>query len=112
MSEAGKVINSIDPILELIRGNNLKSAIENILVWVDPQIADLLLQLEKAEQILVFRALPRQRAADVFSYLEPQDQDSLLAALTDADTRSLLANLNPDDRTLFYKSFQPPSLVD
>ena len=99
MSEAGKVINSIDRILELIRGNNLKSAIENILVWVDPQIADLLLQLEKAEQILVFRALPRQRAADVFSYLEPQDQDSLLAALTDTDTRSLLANLNPDDRT-------------
>ena len=99
MSEVGKVINSIDPILELIRGNNLKSAIDNILVWVDPQIADLLLQLEKAEQILVFRALPRQRAADVFSYLEPQDQDSLLANLTDADTRSLLANLNPDDRT-------------
>ena len=99
MSEAGKVINSIEPILELIRGNNLKSAIENILVWVDPQIADLLLRLEKAEQILVFRALPRQRAADVFSYLEPQDQDSLLAALTDSDTRSLLANLNPDDRT-------------
>jgi magnesium transporter len=99
MSNTGKVINSIDPILELIRGNNLKSAIENILIWVDPQIADLLIQLEKAEQILVFRALPRQRAADVFSYLEPQDQDSLLAALTDADTRSLLANLNPDDRT-------------
>ncbi|MFL2825534.1 MAG: magnesium transporter [Opitutales bacterium] len=99
MSDTGKVINSIDPILELIRGNNLKSAIENILIWVDPQIADLLIQLEKAEQILVFRALPRQRAADVFSYLEPQDQDSLLAALTDADTRSLLANLNPDDRT-------------
>ena len=99
MSDTGKVINSIDPILELIRGNNLKAAIENILIWVDPQIADLLIQLEKAEQILVFRALPRQRAADVFSYLEPQDQDSLLAALTDADTRSLLANLNPDDRT-------------
>lgn len=99
MSDTGKVINSIDPILELIRGNNLKSAIENILIWMDPQIADLLLQLNKSEQILVFRALPRQRAADVFSYLEPQDQDSLLAALTDADTRSLLANLNPDDRT-------------
>lgn len=99
MSDTSKVINSIDPILELIRGNNLKSAVENILVWVDPQIADLLIQLDKAEQILVFRALPRQRAADVFSYLEPQDQDSLLTALTDADTRSLLANLNPDDRT-------------
>ena len=99
MSDTNKTINSIDSILELIRGNNLKSAMENILIWVDPQISDLLIQLNKAEQILVFRALPRGRAADVFSYLEPQDQDSLLAALTDADTRSLLANLNPDDRT-------------
>ena len=35
MSEVGKVLNSIDPIIELIRGNNLKSAIEKILVWVD-----------------------------------------------------------------------------
>ena len=43
--------------------------------------------------------MPRQRAADVFAYLEPEAQDSLLNALTDTDTRTLLADLSPDDRT-------------
>ena len=98
MSDAITSTTSAETILELIQAKELKSAVEKLLAWVDPEIADLLIRLEKAEQILVYRALPRQRAADV-SYLEPQDQDSLLTALTDADTRSLLANLNPDDRT-------------
>lgn len=99
MSDAITSTTSAETILELIQAKELKSAVEKLLVWVDPEIADLLIRLDKSEQILVYRALPRQRAADVFSYLEPQDQDSLLTALTDADTRALLANLNPDDRT-------------
>lgn len=99
MTDAIASTNSVETILELIQAKELKSAVEKLLAWVDPEIADILIRLEKAEQILVYRALPRQRAADVFSYLEPQDQDSLLTALTDADTRALLANLSPDDRT-------------
>ena len=35
----------------------------------------------------------------MFAYLEPEDQDDVLDALTYADTRLLLANLSPDDRT-------------
>lgn len=99
MSDQTQVPVSVDSILKLIQANDLKSAVQHLLAWVDPEIADLLIKLEKAQRILVYRALPRQRAADVFSYLEPSDQDTLLAALTDADTQSLLANLNPDDRT-------------
>tara|TARA_A100001015_G_scaffold273962_1_gene329902 strand:- start:1751 stop:3103 length:1353 start_codon:yes stop_codon:yes gene_type:complete len=99
MSDQAQLPVSVEEILALIQENDLKLAVEYLLAWVDPEIADLLITLEKPQQILVYRALPRQRAADVFSYLEPQDQDSLLTALTDADTQSLLANLNPDDRT-------------
>ena len=99
MSDRAQLPVSVEEILTLIQKNDLKLAVEYLLAWVDPEIADLLITLEKPQQILVYRALPRQRAADVFSYLEPQDQDSLLTALTNADTQSLLANLNPDDRT-------------
>jgi len=35
----------------------------------------------------------------MFAYLEPAHQDKILEALTDADTRVLLAELSPDDRT-------------
>lgn len=86
-------------IQELIEQNQLKAVAERFQGWAYPEIADLLTQLDKPHQILAYRALPRQRAADVFAYLEPEDQDSLLEALTDADTRALLADLSPDDRT-------------
>ena len=68
---------SVEVLLESDWANDLKSAVEHLLTWVDPEIADLLVKLEKAQRILVYRALPRQRAADVFSYLEPSDQDTL-----------------------------------
>lgn len=86
-------------IHELIAKNQLKAVAERLKRWANPEIADLLMGLDKPHQILVYRALPRQRAADMFAYLEPEDQDSLLEALTDADTRTLLADLSPDDRT-------------
>ncbi|MEM7790900.1 MAG: magnesium transporter [Verrucomicrobiota bacterium] len=86
-------------ISKLIASNQLKAVSEELKSWADPEIADLLIDLDKPHQILVYRALPRQRAADMFAYLEPEQQDSLLEALTDADTRALLADLSPDDRT-------------
>lgn len=86
-------------IEELIAGNQLKAVAEELQSWAVPEIADLLIGLDKPHQILVYRALPRQRAADMFAYLEPDAQDSLLEALTDTDTRALLADISPDDRT-------------
>lgn len=62
-------------------------------------IADTLLNLEKPDRVLLFRALPRAVAGDVFSELEHEDEETLLHELTDEETRTLLANLDPDDRT-------------
>ncbi len=88
-----------EEIESLIARNQLKAVSERLGSWAHPEIADLLIRLDKPHRILAYRALPRQRAADVFAYLEPEAQDSLLTALTDADTRALLADLSPDDRT-------------
>lgn len=83
----------------LIDTGQLKALSESLAGWANPEVADLILRLDKPHQVLVYRALPRERAADVFAYFNPEDQDHILAALTDADTRLLLANLSPDDRT-------------
>ncbi|HHY17402.1 MAG TPA: magnesium transporter, partial [Firmicutes bacterium] len=64
-----------------------------------PDIADVLIQLDKPSRVLLFRCLPRKTAADVFSELEGEDTDSLLKELTDEETRLLLAYMRPDDRT-------------
>jgi len=83
----------------LIESGQLKALAESLTSWANPEVAELILRLDKPHQVLVYRSLPRERAADVFAYLEPEDQDDVLDALTDADTRQLLANLSPDDRT-------------
>jgi magnesium transporter len=83
----------------LIEAGQLKALSESLASWANPEVADLILRLDRPHQVLVYRSLPRGRAADVFAYLEPEDQDDVLAALTEADTRLLLANLSPDDRT-------------
>ncbi|MEM1224002.1 MAG: magnesium transporter, partial [Verrucomicrobiota bacterium] len=97
MAEENAIAES--EIFKLIANNQLRAVSEELKSWADPEIADLLIDLDKPHQILVYRALPRQRAADMFAYLEPDQQDSLLEALTDTDTRALLADLSPDDRT-------------
>ena len=83
----------------LVEKGQLKALSKSLTSWAIPEVGDLILRLDKPHQVLVFRALPRERAADVFAYFEPEDQDDVLAALTDADTRALLADLSPDDRT-------------
>ncbi len=83
----------------LVEKGHLKALSKSLTSWANPEVADLILRLDKPHQVLVYRALQRERAADVFAYFEPEDQDNVLAALTDADTRALLADLSPDDRT-------------
>lgn len=83
----------------LVEAGQIKAISEALNNWPDAEVADFIMGLDRPHRILVYRALPRPRAADVFAYFEPEEQDRFLVALTDADTRELLANLSPDDRT-------------
>lgn len=86
----------IKELIDSHKWNDLKDAMES---WPAAEIADLLLNIEKKERMLLFRALPREVSADVFAYLEHDQRDTLLHDLTDQETRELLADLPPDDRT-------------
>ncbi len=64
-----------------------------------PHLADLLFSLDTREMVLVFRCLPREVSSEVFALLGKGDRNALIEALTDEETRHLLADLDPDDRT-------------
>jgi magnesium transporter len=64
-----------------------------------PVLRDLLLDLEKHDRVLLFRALPRELAAEVFADFDVEQKDALVTELTDDEMREVLANLEPDDRT-------------
>jgi magnesium transporter len=63
-----------------------------------PEVADFVGRLSGAQRTLVVRFLPRYFAADVFSELSLAVQDEILTDLTNTEIRSLLSDLDPDDR--------------
>lgn len=90
----------IQELIEKHKWYELKDALTS---WPAAEIADLLLDVEKHDKVLIFRVLPRDIAADVFSYLELEQRDTFLLDLTDFETRQLLTDLAPDDRTDLFE---------
>ncbi|WNM62568.1 magnesium transporter [Candidatus Nitrospira neomarina] len=64
-----------------------------------PEVAEALSNTPKAARVLVFNFLSRTDSGELFSYLTPEIQASLLTELTDREAGELLAKLRPDDRT-------------
>lgn len=86
-------------IVELIEARDWRGLRDALADWPAPEIADLLLHIGKQDRMLLFRALPRGRAANAFSHLDFGQQEALLRDLSDEESRDLLAGLHPDDRT-------------
>jgi len=61
------------------------------------EISDLLNQFDKSELIIIFRLLSKDQSADVFSYLEPEQQEIIINSVTDRETEVLFRNLYFDD---------------
>src|SRR5207244_12176086 len=78
------------------RWAELKEGLSGLLA---PELADQIEALDPAQRMLVFRALPRAQANEVFAYLEIPKQDELVRNLTNEDARQIVAGLTPDDRT-------------
>ncbi len=86
----------IRELIENHRWTELKETLSN---WPPPEIAELLLDIDKYSRVLLFRALPRDVSSEVFSFLDHDDREMLLFELTDQETKQLLADIPPDDRT-------------
>ena len=86
-------------IQDLIATRNWQALREVLSSWSAPEIADLLLDLETGDRVLLFKSLDRELSSELFSYMETDDQDALLEVLTNHETRELLSALPPDDRT-------------
>lgn len=65
----------------------------------DADIASLMEELEEEEMLKVFRILPKDLAADVFSYLDLDNQHMIITSLTDREAANIINNLMADDAT-------------
>ena len=92
----------LDQLMELVQTKQfrkLRSKLRAILMEMNEvDIAEFLDELGPEETVLVFRLLPKELAAEVFTELEDSDdQERLINALSDKELREVLDELYLDD---------------
>ena len=77
----------------------------------EADIAFLMEELEDEERLKVYRILPKDLAADVFSYLEFDSQEAIITSLSDREAGSVIDNLMADDAADFLEEM-PANVVE
>ena len=73
-------------------------AIKSIFDTMNPvDIAVLLPEFEDKQLVLLFRLIPKESAAMVFTYLEPEEEQVLLEAFTDNELKIIMDDMFIDD---------------
>lgn len=83
----------------LIDARNFPMIREQTKNWTAGDIADLMEPLSAEKEAIIFRLLPREQAAEVFTYLSDERQAELLKAMAREDVANILNAMDPDDRT-------------
>ena len=88
----------IEQLLELVENKQFRRLKELLSEMNEVDIAEFMDEVPPEKLIVVFRLLPKELAADVFTYLEDsEDQEKLIGALSDQELRAILDELYLDD---------------
>ena len=88
---------TIDELNEMLKNRQLHAIRERLVEMNEVDLAELLSSLDEEQQSIAFRILPKELAADTFSYLESETQQNLITALSDKELNYIIENLFLDD---------------
>ena len=86
-----------EEILELLRKGQYTKLRQAVQELNDADIADYIADMDEEEIVKVFRILPKDMAASVFSYLEIELQQLVITSLSDKDAGTIIDNMMSDD---------------
>lgn len=90
-------------IQSLIAERQLGVLKEILTDWTPADIADLIVELPENEQVIVFRLLHNELAADTFEHLDFDTQELLIKAMGKEEVAAILNEMSPDDRTALFE---------
>ena len=82
---------------ELIKTKQYTTLRQDLSEMNDADVAAFLEEIDIEDAVKVLRILPKSMAADVFSYLEIENQTTFIQRLSDKDAAGIINNLMADD---------------
>ena len=76
----------------------------------EADVAFCIEELDREDMVKIFRIMPKDMAADIFSYLESDSQKYLITRMSEKDAASIVDNLMADDATDLIEEM-PANLV-
>ncbi len=87
----------LDELTELLNTKQYTRLRQYLAELNEADIADFMNELDGESMLKVFRILPKDLAADMFSYLDVDNQQFIITSLSDSDAVSIINNLMADD---------------
>ena len=101
----------LEELRELLAARKYTNIRQFLVELNEADIAFLMEELEDEERLKVYRILPKDLAADVFSYLEFDSQEAIITSLSDREAGSVIDNLMADDAADFLEEM-PANVVE
>ena len=92
-------MEDFEELYELIETKQYTRLRQELAEMNDADIAAFLEHMDNEQMLKIFRILPKSMAADVFSYLEIDNQSSIITSLSEKDAANIIDNLMADDAT-------------
>lgn len=86
-----------DKVVELLENKQYSKLRKKLEEMNNTDISIILNELSAESMILVFRLLAKDKAAETFSYMEPEIQEKLISSLTDKELKDVVNELFLDD---------------
>ena len=90
-------ITMLETVRELLDAKQYTNLRQFLTELNEADIAVCMDELSDEDELKVFRILPKDLAADVFSYLEIENQEMIITSLSDKETANVINNLMADD---------------
>lgn len=88
---------------ELLTQNRIRELREQLTELNIVDIAEFMEEIEESKLLLVFRILPKELAAEVFAYLEADNQAKIVDSITNEELSFLVEELYVDDAVDFLE---------
>lgn len=99
-----------EKFMGLLEQNKLGQLRQEIVNMNTVDIAQLLEELDKKYLLIVFRILPKEISADVFSYVSYDEQRYIIESITDKEAEHIISELFLDD-TIDFLEEMPSNVV-
>ena len=87
----------VEIITDFIRGKKIKELQDFAADINSADLADIMQELDNEQRVVLFRALPKDLAADAFSYFTPELTEELVSLLSDPELGVIVDELFLDD---------------